>query len=266
MFRTHRIPLTIVLSVLAIAGADISEANAQNGRFWKSLEQRMGPELKRIGPELRGLAEWLRPRWIQLKVSVEEEAADLQRKLGEAAADRAPSQPGAAALVRVQQSAAVERRMQLVDSWLEDARSQIVVDLQKAADLSESDVAAIFAKNMRSAAGKSASPLVEIDPVALKIKFLSFVDVHRIRIKPSDIDLKPGLKKAGSACLACMAIIEKDAEARSLAPDSVIHAGISGEIVKCVTSAFNLFKDEIRKALESAPDAGMVARAAERGD
>jgi hypothetical protein len=259
MFRNHRIPLTIVLSVLAITGADIGKANAQNGRFWKSVEQR-------FGPELRGLAEWLRPKWVQLEEEVKEEAANLQRKLGEATADRAPSQPGAAALVRLQQSAAVEHRMQLVGSWLEDGRSQIVADLQKGADLSESDVAAIFVKNMRAAAGKSASPLIEIDPVALKIRFTSSVDIHRIRIKASDIDLKPGLKKAGSACLGCMAMIEKDAKARASAPDAAASAGISGEIMKCVDSAFELLKDEIRTALKPEPDPGLVARAAERGD
>ena len=46
MFSNHRIPLTIALSALTIAGADISNANAQSARFWKSVEHRFSPELK----------------------------------------------------------------------------------------------------------------------------------------------------------------------------------------------------------------------------
>jgi hypothetical protein len=260
MFRNHRLPLTIALSALTIAGADIRYANAQSARFWKSVEHR-------FTPELGGLVEWLRPKWVLLEDSVREEAANLQSKLGEAkAADRAPSQPRPAALVGVQHSAAVEHRMKSVHSWFEDARPQIVADLQERANLSESDVVAIFVKNMSTAAEKPASPRIEFDPAALKIKFAYSVDIYGIRIKPSEIDLMAALEKAGVAYLGCMAAIEKDAAARSSASDSAAYAGISRRIMNCVNSTLDLLKDEIRTALSRELDAGMVARAAEKGD
>ena len=65
MFRNHCIPLTIILAVLAIVGADIRTANAQNPGFRKFVQQRMVPEvekfravLKTLGPEFQ--RDWFR--------------------------------------------------------------------------------------------------------------------------------------------------------------------------------------------------------------
>jgi hypothetical protein len=97
MFRNHRIPLTIVLAVLAIVGADIRTANAQNPGFRKFFRERMVPEiekfravLKKLGPEskesgfeLRGFVDWFWRKRVRAEESVREAPKDLVRKLGE---------------------------------------------------------------------------------------------------------------------------------------------------------------------------------------
>jgi hypothetical protein len=292
MFRNHRIPLTIVLAVLAIVGADIRTANAQNPGFRKFFRERMVPEiekfravLKRLGPdskelgsgskesgfELRGFVDWFWRKRVRAEESVREAPKDLVRKLGEVTpSDPALPQPGA--LVRAQQPfvfehplqleyrAQLDNRAQLVHSFFKDARPQIVTELLKGGVLSERDVAQIFENNVVATAKKSASPRVEFDPAKLKIKFDYSVDIYGIRIKPSEIDLGPFVKKAarvaGRTYLVCVAAKKVNEVAKSPRSDSA-------KVENCIDSALDLLKDEIRREFKAEPGIGTIAHAPE---
>jgi hypothetical protein len=285
MFRNHRIPSNLILAVLAIVGADIGSANAQGARSLKLAEERFSRELARLGPERKWLdselsefADWLRPKWRPLEQKLEEvkveERANEQMKLRETAseADIKP-EPNAAAPARPQQLAAIEQQAKIMHSWIDDAQAQIVADLQKRAGASEDEVAEIFERNIRAAAQKSTSPPIEIDPAKLTIKFAYSVDAGPVRIKPSEIDLGPIVKKAVKkavsaylAYLACLAGQEVHDALKSPASGSAASAGDSAKVENCVYSTRDLLKDAVRSALKGATDRETMARAAERGD
>ena len=238
----------------------------------------MVPSSKGIGSgskdssfELRGLVDWFWRKRVRAEESVRDAPNDLVKKLGEGTpSDSALPQPGA--LVRAQQPFAFEyplqleyraqldNRAQLVHSFFKDARPQIVTDLLIGGDLSERDVAQIFENNVVATAEKSASPRVEFDPAKLKIKFDYSVDIYGIRIKPSEIDLGPFVKKvvrvAGRAYLVCAAAKKVNQIAKS--PQSE-----SAKVENCVDSTLDLLKDEIRREFRVEPGIGAIANAPE---
>jgi len=263
MFSNQRIPLSMILAILAIVGADIRTANAQRPPFRKLVHDMVVPTIEKAGPELKGFADWLRPKWVRLEDSVKTATKDLKGKPGEgtAAADPALAQPGAGTLARAQQPFVFEHplqfeyRVQEVHSLFRDARPQIADDLLKGGDLSEESVAKIFEKGLAATAEKSASLPFEFDPATLKIKFNYSRDIYGVvRIKPSELDLKPFVKMVGRAYLACVLAKKTNEKVKSLLSDSATAED-------CVNGTLNLLMDGIRRAMKTGPGIGTVGHA-----
>jgi len=258
MFSNQRIPLSMILAITTIVGADIRTANAQRPPFRKLVHDRVVPTIEKVGPELKGFADWLRPKWVRLEESVTATFKYPKTKLGEdTAADPALAQSGAEALAKARQRFVFEHplqfeyRMQEVHSLFSDARPQIVGDLLKGGDLSEDGVAKIFGKNLAATAEKSPSPPFEFDPAKLKLKFNYSRDFFGlVRIKPSEIDLK----KVGPAYLACLLGKKANEEAKSPLSDSA-------QAKHCVNSTLELLADGIRKVMKAEPGIGTVGHA-----
>jgi hypothetical protein len=277
MFRNHRIPSKVVLAVLVMIGADIGSAHAQGARPLKVAKDRFAPGLEKLGPGLQWLgseasefAAWLRPKWRLVDEKVEERAT-LQEKLSETtAAAEAELAPNARALANARQLAAIDAQAKIMQSWIDDARAQIVADLQKRADASEGEVAAIFESHIRAAAQKSASPPVEIVLAKLTIKFVYSVDFGPVRITPGEIDLRPivkgALKTAVPAYIACRAGQNVNDRLKSAASGYAAARADSEKAEDCASATLDLLEKTVRRALTIETDREVMARAAERGD
>lgn len=276
MFRNHRIPSKVLLAVLVMIGADIGSANAQGARPFKVAKERFGPELKKLGPGLKWLgseasefAAWVRPKGRLVEEKLEERAT-LQKKLSETtSAAEVKLAPNAGAL-NARQLAAIEQQTKIMHSWIDDARAQIVADLQKRAAASEGEVAEIFESHIRAAAQKSASPPVEIVLAKLTIKFVYSADFGPVRITPGEIDLRPivkgALKTAVPAYIACRAGQKVNDRLKSAASSYAVAAAGSEKAEDCTSATLDLLETALRRALKIETDREVMARAAERGD
>ena len=267
MFSNRRIPLSMILAIPVIVGVGITTANAQNPAARKLVRDRIGPTIEKAAPELKAFADWLRPTWVRLEESVTAAAKNLKTKLGAGtAADPTLARPAADALAKARQPFVFEHplqfeyRVQEVHSLFRDARPQIVGDLLKGGDLSEEGVAKIFEKSLVATAEKSASLPFEFDPTTLKIKFNYSRDIYGlVRIKPSELDLKPLVKMAGRAYLACVLAKTTNEKVKSLLSNSAAEED-------CVNGTLGLLIAGIRRAIRAEPGIGTVAHAPENVD
>jgi hypothetical protein len=143
-----------------------------------------------------------------------------------------------------------------------------VADLQRRADASEGEVAAIFESHIRAAAQKSASPPVEIVLAKLTIKFVYSVDFGPVRITPGEIDLRPivrgALKTAVPAYIACRG--GQNVNDRLKSAGYAAAAVDSEKAEDCASATLDLLEKTVRRALTIETDREVMARAAERGD
>jgi hypothetical protein len=287
MFRTHRIPAKVILAILTIVGADVGNANAQGPRPLKLAEDRLVATLKKPGPrpkwlesELSEFSDWFRPKWHFLEEKVgaleerlgkleekPEERATVETKPSEAdSAAEARTQPKARALANARQLAAIDQQAKILHSWIDDARAQIVADLQKRVDVSEGEVAEIFARNIRAAAQKAASPPFQVDLPKLTVELVYPFDIGPVRIKPVKFDFRPLVKRAAAAYLTCKAEREISDTVKSPASSSAAAAEGSQSVLDCVRDSLDGLKEKIRRELQIETDRGAVAAAAEKGD
>jgi hypothetical protein len=287
MFRNHRIPSKVILAVLAIAAADIDNASAQGIRLPKpakdglaSVLEKSGQRPKWLESELTEFADWFRPKlrlwkekfgaWEETLAKPEEkleERAAVEKKPSEAeAAAKAKTPPAAGALANAGQLAAIEQQAKIMHSWIDEARAQIVADLQKRVDVSEGEVAEIFERRIRAAAQTSASPPFQVDLPKLTVELVYPVDIGPVRIKPAKFDFRPLVKRAAGAYLACKAEREVSDTVKSPASSSAASAADSQSVLDCVRDSLDGLKDRIRRELKIETERGAIAAAAEKGD
>jgi hypothetical protein len=170
MISNQRMALITILALPAVVGANVGTANAQGPRLYKLNKDRAALALKALpdwfGTDLlrteRATTEFVAKALRSLRESIAEDLALLEKEPHPA---NSTYQPG------FRQQIVIKQEVQVVRSFFEDARPQIVTDLLKGGDLSEEDTVRIFKENAVAAAAKSRRPGFELDLQSGTIKF-----------------------------------------------------------------------------------------------
>jgi hypothetical protein len=181
MLSNQRIPSFVILALLAIAGASIDTANAQGPRLYKldrgklalgfkALPDWFGTSLLRAG---KATTEFFGKAPRSPRESVVEDLALLEKEPHPASPAYKPG---------FRQEIIIKREVQVVRSFFDDGRPQIVAELIKGGDLSEEETAMIFRDNAVAAAAKSRETGFEFDLESATINFKKPISIWRGRV------------------------------------------------------------------------------------
>ena len=264
MFSNQRIALSTILAILAIVGADIRTGKAQSPRLKLYKD--------RAAFALRALPDWFKTDLLRTETAAIEFAGKSERSLRKEIADdwarlageRHPAIPRQT--LSFQQKIVIEQEVRIVHSFFEDARPQILAELQKVGSLSESDVAEVFRRNVIATAAKSPQPQAELDLSSGKVTFSRPIYLlggvgGGIAIG-KEIDLPRLAKTAAHYYRACRQGMN-DEMAKS--PPSNSQAGISELVAKCVDSTLAKVRTDIDEVVNE-PATGTAGYAPENVD
>jgi hypothetical protein len=170
MIGNQHMALISILALSAVVGANPGTANAQGPRLYKLNKDRAALTLK-------ALPDWFGTDLLRAERATTEFVAKALRSVRESIAEdlalpeKEPHAANSTYQSGFRRQIVIKQKVQVVRSFFEDARPQIVADLLKGGDLSEEDTARIFKESAVAAAAKSRQPGFELDLQSGTIKF-----------------------------------------------------------------------------------------------